>query len=161
MGENSKIEWTRHIDRNASGRQLGAYKSAAKKTGCTVDEWIGRRQNGENWCFRCRCWKPANTFSIDGSRLSGKASTCKPCTSAASTASRYRVSRADLAEMSRAQDGRCLICNRKRKLVVDHCHSDGRVRGLLCTRCNVGLGQFVDDPDLLRAAISYLERDDG
>jgi hypothetical protein len=57
----------------------------------------------------------------------------------------------------------CQICgcgipeNSGRALNVDHCHVTGAVRGVLCNRCNRGLGFFLDDPALLRAAADYLE----
>lgn len=67
--------------------------------------------------------------------------------------------------MLAAQDGRCAICRvrfdsltYKGVASVDHCHDTGRVRELLCRNCNNGLGQFLDDPNLLRAAVDYLER---
>jgi hypothetical protein len=62
----------------------------------------------------------------------------------------------------RSQAGRCALCGDppggKRRLHHDHCHATGFDRGLLCARCNMGLGMFRDRPDLLRAAAAYLER---
>jgi hypothetical protein len=43
-------------------------------------------------------------------------------------------------------------------LVVDHDHDHGKVRGLLCEPCNQGIGRLKDDPDLIRSAITYLQR---
>jgi hypothetical protein len=63
------------------------------------------------------------------------------------------------------QEGRCACCGTShedvthktfRHLVVDHDHASGAVRGLLCATCNIGLGQFQDNPDLLEAAARYL-----
>jgi recombination endonuclease VII len=55
----------------------------------------------------------------------------------------------------------CGICGRPgdgrwKQLTIDHCHKTGRFRGMLCSRCNRGLGFFQDDPALLKKAMAYL-----
>jgi hypothetical protein len=59
------------------------------------------------------------------------------------------------------QNNRCAICKTnepggKGRWHIDHCHETNKVRGLLCTVCNTGLGMFKDDPERLQNAISYL-----
>ena len=56
------------------------------------------------------------------------------------------------------QQGRCWICEEESKLVIDHCHTEGHVRGLLCGRCNSGLGFFRDRVALLNRASEYLSK---
>lgn len=53
--------------------------------------------------------------------------------------------------------GRCQICHKETALHIDHDHSTGQVRGLLCNSCNGGLGAFKDNPDFLHEAVRYLE----
>lgn len=55
-------------------------------------------------------------------------------------------------------DGLCAICRKARRLAVDHCHDTGEVRGLICHKCNSGLGMFQDNPGALMAAAQYLLR---
>jgi len=58
------------------------------------------------------------------------------------------------------QGGTCRICTqtlRESSTHIDHDHATGRVRGLLCQKCNVGLGHFRDNPEILRCAAIYLE----
>ena len=50
----------------------------------------------------------------------------------------------------------CVICGSEEKLVVDHDHKTGKIRGMLCNHCNRGLGHFRDDPMLLEFAAMYL-----
>jgi hypothetical protein len=65
--------------------------------------------------------------------------------------------------MYEAQAGNCAICGRHaseeaRFLSVDHCHDTGVIRGLLCNRCNGGIGLLGDSADVLAKAITYLDR---
>lgn len=64
--------------------------------------------------------------------------------------------------MYRNQNGVCATCSvvpiEGRKLVVDHDHRTGKVRGLLCQPCNISLGAAKDKPDVLRSLADYLVR---
>jgi len=68
-----------------------------------------------------------------------------------------------LEQVEAMAEAGCSICGtvewngRHARPHVDHCHKSGRVRGILCSECNTGLGKFKDDPALLRRAAAYLE----
>ncbi|WP_051723712.1 endonuclease VII domain-containing protein [Micromonospora chokoriensis] len=96
---------------------------------------------------------------------------------------RYRIRPAEYDRLREEQDYCCAICGihecdlpvlrsgRPRldgqpaaqpfRLVVDHCHGSGQVRGLLCQDCNIAIGCAKDSPEILRAAITYLEARNG
>lgn len=75
------------------------------------------------------------------------------------------VSVDDYEKMHRSQGGLCAICGKpgdgRKSLAVDHCHTSGKVRGLLCLNCNTALGHFKDNPVLLLKAALYLEHHKG
>lgn len=73
----------------------------------------------------------------------------------------YNVTEEQVQHMLRQQGSACAICGtktsgRKSHWCVDHDHAMGAVRGLLCRNCNVGLGNFQDNPATLRRAADYL-----
>jgi hypothetical protein len=73
----------------------------------------------------------------------------------------FGIESEDYLAMKAAQEGKCAICGEEdptRELSVDHDHKTGRVRNLLCNRCNFGIGYFRENPAILASAIEYLKR---
>lgn len=77
---------------------------------------------------------------------------------------KYGLSETAYNNLLKAQGGVCAICGQKettknrKRLAVDHCHDTNTVRGLLCLKCNVMLGQARDDLRILENAINYLKK---
>jgi NAD-dependent dihydropyrimidine dehydrogenase PreA subunit len=72
----------------------------------------------------------------------------------------YEISNDEYHQMLEDQEGACGICNEEpegRGLHIDHDHTTGKVRALLCHRCNTALGLLRESPSLLRTAADYLE----
>ena len=68
----------------------------------------------------------------------------------------YGITAAERDRQAEIQGFACAVCRTETLLHIDHCHGSGVVRGLLCGKCNRGLGLFGDDPELLERAITYL-----
>lgn len=80
----------------------------------------------------------------------------------------YGITKDEVQKIADKQGGVCAICNtegftmatyHKNKLCVDHCHTTGKVRGLLCHNCNRALGLLQDNTDNLKRAIEYLKEE--
>jgi len=74
---------------------------------------------------------------------------------------KYGIDEQEYARLFEAQGGKCAICGEppgKKPLAVDHDHETGVVRGLLCHRCNTGIGNFRDEPALLLKAAAFLSQ---
>lgn len=76
----------------------------------------------------------------------------------------YGITLDDYNKKSEDQNHSCAICHKPSKnqwgaeLVVDHCHTTGKIRQLLCDKCNRGLGQFDDNIELFEIAIQYIKK---
>lgn len=73
---------------------------------------------------------------------------------------KYGLTVEQLAEMLLAQDGRCKACRVQLgdRYSIDHDHQSGRVRGLLCSKCNTALGMVQDSVERLQALIRYIQQ---
>lgn len=133
-------------------------------------------------CTACQMAKSVTEFNADFRSGRGSASSCKPChklyfakwqkrklagenTSPRSAELKrsFGLSETEFWGLFNQQNSGCAICGVEfearlpnKKINVDHDHKTGKVRGLLCTPCNFGIGCFRDQPSLLMKAIGYL-----
>lgn len=133
-------------------------------------EWRRIEETGQRVCKRCKNEKPISAFPKHNTCVGGVSPVCRACKTHAVRKTRYGVSEEEYARLLESQGGKCAICRspdpetRKgvhpdmaHQFCVDHDHSTGAVRGLLCMSCNVGLGKFKDEEKRLEAAIQYLK----
>lgn len=128
-------------------------------------------------CSACGLEKPDTEFPPSNQTASGLYSQCRICKRKSNKRyeqsvkgklsarrkhlkKRFGMSLQEYEEKLARQGGVCEICGipKDEVLDVDHNHSTGKVRGLLCFRCNSGLGMFGDEPELLLKAVDYLRR---
>ena len=131
-------------------------------------------------CSKCKNTKPHTEFHLHKSSTDGIRKWCKFCCNESNkcwykknplahkqtTLKRiYGVTSKMFTELLLAQNNACKICNVELSPVkngdiqiahVDHCHTTGKIRGLLCRKCNTGLGMFSDNVANLQNAIRYL-----
>ena len=123
-------------------------------------------------CIRCKESKQLEKFENHPTAKDGKRNQCSACRYAIRLSrdpsyrqkqrdwnlARYGITSIDYDLMLMNQKESCAICKEKdKKLFVDHSHYTKKVRGLLCHNCNILLGNAKDSPDILRAAIAYLQ----
>ena len=113
-------------------------------------------------CTRCKETKPLTLehFPPHNKKRSGFDSWCRKCRATYRNGinrGKFRGVMSDEELLALKSDvTECIICGADEKLVVDHDHATGAVRGMLCNHCNRGLGHFRDDPMLLEFAAQYL-----
>jgi hypothetical protein len=134
----SKNLWTNYRSEMVSSLQCK--KSPIFKTDKIICEFCGNEQTkrsaNHRWCDLCV--RPSS-FKFDRSLLI-----------------KYGFSWREYEKMLIKQDYKCLICMQiPKRYNVDHCHKTGKIRGLLCSRCN-GILEFIEDSERLRRALTYL-----
>ena len=128
-------------------------------------------------CTKCKLVKILDDFYSRNNRPDGKESECKSCSNLRKK--QYRINNKEIIraqnkkrnpgwdinrynEYVELQDNQCAICGTNEPGLsdwsADHCHTTNQPRGLLCVRCNAGLGYFKDNPEYLQSAIDYLKK---
>jgi len=122
-------------------------------------------------CSKCKTLQSLEEFSVDKHTKYGITSNCKTCIRARvnpgsknrSLLYKYKIDLTQFKQMIVDQNNQCAICKTSlenmdvKSIHTDHCHTTGKVRGILCKHCNFGLGWFKDDTELLENAITYLK----
>jgi len=132
---------------------------------------------GTKYCKSCDTTKPIDDFYLRNKTSMVRHSTCKECDKKrvkenhdpvayrnAELQRRYGITQQDYEVMIAEQNNQCAICNttepggrhNRGYFVVDHCHTTGKVRKLLCNNCNTALGLVGDNVDTLHKMINYL-----
>jgi hypothetical protein len=130
-------------------------------------------------CKKCGEEKPLGQFRLNASSSARpfREGVCKACVAAAKklrwatdpgfkerqkTAQRkmvYGITQDRYQKFLQAQEGRCEICQKIPKVFcVDHCHTTGKIRGLLCKPCNMFLGRISDSPEAVLRVTEYLKK---
>lgn len=114
-------------------------------------------------CHVCKQIKNHSEFTADSRRVTGVSSRCKICHVIKGVEHNRKkktgVTPSEYKELLIKQNGLCAICNKpdqRKELSADHCHASGTKRGLLCSNCNLLLGNAKDDIETLKSAILYL-----
>lgn len=154
--------------RHAKSRFLH-YPGREKRPNSMYRRFIKDVKNGTRKCNICGQDTPFRLLVKNSHRKCGYEPLCKACRNGRDakkmkSLKQYRISREEYLSILEKQAFVCAICGRsnesrngrKIRLVVDHCHDTLKVRGLLCGRCNIALGQFHDDKGILSSAIAYL-----
>lgn len=123
----------------------------------------------EKFCSSCQQWKELPAFWNNRGAVDGLYATCKECGKKKrahlpysyeyTLGYAYNLTKEEYDHMLAAQKGMCAICGKApegRRLCVDHSHETGKVRGLLCYRCNIALG-YIEDKELMQNATRYLK----
>lgn len=115
-------------------------------------------KDGQKLCSKCKIWKDLSYFNKNGVKAGSQ---CKDCKAITFRYNSYNLSEEEYKNLIRKQNS-CAICGiefvNSKTTHVDHCHQTNKVRGLLCGKCNTGIGQFDEDIIKLQQAIKYLEQ---
>lgn len=119
-----------------------------------MEEFRKVHPNGDTYCSKCKHDRSVKARKENPEKT-------KKYEKVSSLRRMYGIELSEYNKMLKEQEGSCAICKSKpntRMLHVDHCHSLGNIRGLLCHGCNTGLGLFKDNKGLLMSAIKYLAK---
>lgn len=117
-------------------------------------------------CSICKREKQTSEFNKKSASPDGLMASCRECNKAKYQGDRrgmhlqqrYGLTQAQYDMMLARQEGACATCGKAKayKLHVDHCHTTGKVRGLLCAACNRAIGLLRDDPKTVSRMLDYL-----
>lgn len=131
-------------------------------------------------CTKCKKSYPLAEYGKDNGVIALRCDPCRQPTPEQKRRShlwtKFKMTLEDWISLYNCQDGKCPVCTKAlpkleemdivsrdtkwahRDWNTDHCHKTGKVRGITCRQCNMGLGSFKDSPEIMRSAADYIEK---
>jgi len=163
-------EYNRGLSELAISKLYGTSRKVI--SGILTDHNIQRRPTAVPYsdthriCYDCGKEKLLEKFAKSKNQPQGRVYRCKSCMNKYQPRRKYGLSHKDLSELMAKQHSVCAICGQPetmkrrgtlQRLAIDHDHKTGKVRGLLCSKCNSALGYFNDNIGHVKNAFKYLK----
>ncbi len=138
----NKKRYAKNKEKISARRKLWRKLNPEKEKATQARRYLKHR---ESLIEKSKLWKKNNPIKVIENRLKVK----------------FGISLKDYEQKLNSQNGGCAICGKNKdyqRLGVDHCHKYKKIRGILCARCNLGIGYMGDSILLLEKAIEYLKK---
>lgn len=124
-------------------------------------------KDGKKQCTVCGEFKNETEFHAHQKQIDKLYPACKTCACNRRRARKYKMTDEEFINFTTG-DKNCEICNNPisnnrrlnsiESLCVDHCHKTGKIRGVLCSNCNSAIGFLKENPEIIKAALKYIEK---
>lgn len=113
-------------------------------------------------CSLCGVKKPISEFYKNRGKPRKDCKVCHEKSKMKYRVGRYGITVSEFYSLIEQQNNKCAICEetfeKTRTRHIDHCHTSGKVRGMLCHGCNTAIGLMKESPEILKAALKYLQK---
>ena len=149
------------LNKKRLSKKSHLYHQKIKKKNSLFSSQEIREKTSQKMCNICKKMLPSEKFEINRAFIDGLHRACRACRSLQRKIKTHKVTEEWILNKLKTNNQKCPICEKtfpSEKLFIDHNHSTGKSRDLICTRCNTLLGFARENRQILLNAITYLDK---